>query len=414
MTTGNNAVFLAYTPFEKKAELLALDDCQLKELLAHASRRNVREMFKFTLVEIKKAFDYLEFDEEALKPWGNKNKKSTWVKMAIDRLSFSFLFFPHIDKAVDTLSYALGIQNGSLEEDEQAILDALKKAESDEKVQQTIDAVDGAIQTVQATAKKVTKAELKLQRQILLNRLPAEVKWESDFLGEVWMGKEVREFWVAEPYENPVINLATSSGMVIMSNWHSTVENPFMRAAVRAFHDLIAERSEPTLIENRLIALTGLMASNKKRVDWYAQSVEALVMKDGERMKWKQGAEFLYTLQNLDSINFSEGLAYKNAQYYARSFPNAYNYVEGFALANNKLFHHAWVQSKLDLKAVDVTFNEPKIQLFGIVLDIDWVDKSIASRIKDDSISPRFTQSIIEGNFLDDFALLKSGVTSTW
>jgi hypothetical protein len=235
---------------KKKAELLALDDCQLKQLLAHASRRNVREMFKFTLVEIKKAFDYLEFDEEGVKAWGNKHKKSTWVKMAIDRLSFSFLFFPHIDKAVDTLSYALGIQNGSLEEDEQAILDALEKAQSDAKVQQTINAVDSAIKTVQATAKKITKAELNLQRQMLLNRLPAEVKWESDFMGEVTIGKEVREFWVTEPYQNPVVNLATNSGMVIMSNWLSTVENPFMRAAVRAFNDLIAERGKPTLIKN--------------------------------------------------------------------------------------------------------------------------------------------------------------------
>jgi hypothetical protein len=39
---------------------------------------------------------------------------------------------------------------------------------------------------------------------------------------------------------------------------------------------------------------------------------------------------------------------------------------------------------------------------------------SYASRLKDDSISPRFSQSIIEGNFLDDFSLLKSGVTPTW
>lgn len=285
------------------------------------------------------------------------------------------------------------------------------KNNSDAKVQQTIDAVEAAIQTVQITAKKVTKAELKLQKQIMLNRLPAEIQWESDFMGEVWIGKQVREFWVTEPYTNPVVNVVTSNGTVILSTWDSTKENPFMRAAIRAFHDLIAERGKPVLIENRLIALTGLMASNKKRAEWYAQSFEELVMKDGERMKCKQGAEFLYTLQNLDSIDFSEGLAYKNAQYFARSFPNAYNYVEGFALANNKLFHHAWVQSKLDLKAVDVTFSELEIQLFGIALDIEWVDQVIASRLKNDSISPRFSQSIIEGNFLDDFTLLKSGVT---
>lgn len=244
MTTGNNAAFLYYSTFEKKPELLDLDDLQLKELLSNASRKNVREMFKFTLVDIKKAFDFLGFDERCLKDWGKKHKKSTWVKMAINQLSFYFLVFPHIDKAVDTLSYALGVQIGSLEEDEQVIFDALRKSKSDAEVQETIDAVNGAIGTVRTTAKKITKAELKLQKRLELESLPAEVKWESDFMGEVWIGKEVREFWVTEPYENPIINLVTSNGTVILSIWDSTKSNPFVKAAVQEFYKQLLKRGE--------------------------------------------------------------------------------------------------------------------------------------------------------------------------
>ncbi len=114
----------------------------------------------------------------------------------------------------------------------------------DAKIQETIDAVDGAIKTVKTTAKIITKAELKLQKRLELESLPAEVKWESDFMGEVWICKEVREFWVTEPYENPVINLVTSNGTVILSIWDSTKNNPFVKAAVEAFYHLLLERQE--------------------------------------------------------------------------------------------------------------------------------------------------------------------------
>jgi hypothetical protein len=413
MTTINNAVLNSYKLLLQKAELVALDDCQLKDLLSNASRRNVRTMFEFSLDHIKAAFGYLGIDiREGSKGWGDKRKKSTFIKMAIQ--SLSVLHFDDIDKAVNKLSFALGIQDGSLEEDERAILDALEKAENNAKLEQAINAVDGAIQTVQATAKKVTKAELKLQRQMLLNRLPPEVKWKSDFMGEVTIGKEVREFWVTEPYTSPVVNLATSSGMAIMSNWHSTVENSFMRAAVRAFHDLIAERGKPALIENRLLALTGLMASNKKRADWYAQSAEVLVLADGQRMESREGGQYLYVLNPIESVDLNEGTAYLKSQHIARTYPDRYDYVEGFALVGQKLIHHAWVFDKRHNKAVEITFKDPDIQHFGIVLEIGWIDKVIASRLKDDSISPCFSQSIVEGNFFDDFALLKSGVTPTW
>jgi hypothetical protein len=202
--------------------------------------------------------------------------------------------------------------------------------------------------------------------------------------------------------------------MAIMSNWHSTVENSFMRAAVRAFHDLIAERGKPALIENRLLALTGLMESNKKRADWYAQSAEVLVLADGQRMESREGGQYLYVLNPIESVDLNEGTAYLKSQHIARTYPDRYDYVEGFALVGQKLIHHAWVFDKRHNKAVEITFKDPDIQHFGIVLEIGWIDKVIASRLKDDSISPCFSQSIVEGNFFDDFALLKSGVTPTW
>lgn len=284
-----------------------------------------------------------------------------------------------------------------------------KKMIEDAKIQQTIDAVDSAIETVKTTAKKVTEAAEKLQRQTELSRQPAEVKWESDFIGEVWIGMESREFWVADPYTNPVINLVTSGGTVILSAWKNTKENPFMRAAVREFHELIASRGDTSLIENRLIIIAMQLSGSKKRADWYAQSAEEFVFKNGKRMELKTQESRFYVPQSFDFFKFSQGDAYKKAQHCSRQYSHRYRYVEGFALFNNKLFHHAWIKDKTDGKAVDVTFNEPDIQLFGVVLDMEWVDKVVASRLRNNSISLRFTQSIIEGNFLDDFALLKSG-----
>jgi len=121
---------------------------------------------------------------------------------------------------------------------------ATNKTVTDAEVQQTIDAVEASLEVVKEVSKKVTKAELKLQKRLELESLPAEVKWESDFMGEVWIGKEVREFWVTEPYENPVINLVTSNGTVILSIWDSTRSNPFVKAAVKEFYNLLLKRGE--------------------------------------------------------------------------------------------------------------------------------------------------------------------------
>lgn len=283
----------------------------------------------------------------------------------------------------------------------------------DAKIQKAIDEIGGAIEVVRTTAKKVTKAELKLQKRLKLESLPAEIRWESDFAGEVWIGKEYREFWVQDPYENPIINLVTSNGTVILSAWESTKDNAFMRAAVREFHELIASRGDTSLIENRLMTIAVQFSGSKKRADWYTQSAEGLVLADGKKMEKKFCSIYLVRLQKFEDFNLSLGTAYKNAQYFARLYPTKYDYVEGFALANNRLFYHAWLQNKADGNAIDVTLYDIN-QLLGVPLDIEWVDKILSSRLKNNLISPRFTQSIIEGNFLDDFALLKIGVTPTW
>lgn len=281
------------------------------------------------------------------------------------------------------------------------------------KIQETVDAVDSAIQTVKTTAKKVSKAEQKLQKQTNLNRLPPSVRWESDFMGEIWIGKEYREFWVTEPYQNPVVNLVTSNGTVILSAWESTKENPFMKTAVREFYELIASRGETSLIENRLMTIALQLSGSKKRVDWYAQSAEGLVFKDGERMYPKLANISTEILHCASDSNLLNGKVYYKAQAFARSFPHLYEYVEGFGLAENRLIHHAWLRDRRDGKVIDPTVRGID-QFFGIVFNIKWVDKVIACRLKDDLISPRLSQSIIEGNFLDDFGLLKSGVTPTW
>ena len=269
-----------------------------------------------------------------------------------------------------------------------------RKVMEDAKIQKAIDEVDGAIEIVKTTAKKVTKAAQKIQKQTELNCQPAEVRWESDFMGEVWIGLESREFWVTDPYTNPIINLVTSNGTIILSVWESTKENPFMRAAVREFHELIASRGDNSLIENRLMTIAVQLSGSKKRADWYAQSAEGLVLKDGERMESREGGQCFFVLNPIESVDLNKGTAYIKSKHIARCYPWRYAYVEGFALVGQKLIHHAWVLDQIDNKAVDVTFKDNEIQHFGIVLDTGWVDQVISSRIKDDSISPRFSQSV--------------------
>lgn len=418
---------------DKKDELRDLSDSQLQLLLKQASRCSVRLMFEFSVSQIMDVLGFLGVDPKTeVNGFGDRRKKSTYIKAAIFNLSS---LSKDINKAIDQLSYALGLHNEYyLEDDEKVRLENAEKAMnqseivlvseiaeptesteivkvSEAKVEETIREVEQAITTVRETAKRVTKAELKLKEQAALLSAPVSIRWESDFLGYVGLGGKWREFWVTDPYSNPVVNLVTSSGAVILSSWESTKENPYMREAIKAFHSLIDSRTGKD-IEDRLLALSCYFLGSKKRSTWYAQSHEGLVLNDGERLEWKEGGNRLYLSECFDSYDLTQGSAYKKAQHIAREYPGRYEYYEGFALVDNKLFAHAWVKDKREGKAVDVTFTEPKIQLFGIRFDIEWVDKVVANRrsqCEDSSLSPRNLLSMIEGDYLEDFYLLRNG-----
>jgi hypothetical protein len=394
-------VFLKYQ--SNNEALAVLIDDELKDLLKNASRGTVRCMGDMSMRQIESGLLSLGIDPAEVKGLGDKRKKSTLLKVAIASLS---TIDKDMDKAIDELSFYLGLQDPQyLDEDEKERLEQAKEAA-------TVEVLPPQPEQVQPA--KVTKAELQAKKQKQLNSQPASVRWECDFAGEVSIGKEVREFWVADPYTEAVVNLVTSNGTVILSAWGSTKENPFMRAVVREFHELLATRGNTDLIENRLMTISLQLQGSKKREGWHVQSHETLVLIDGKKMEFKRGGQYLMPLNPFDTVDLNEGKAYKTAQKLARDFSDRYSYVEGFVLIDHKLIHHAWLQDRIDNKVVEVVFKDCDLdtQYLGIALNIGWVEEVIASRLPDDSISPRFSQSIIEGDFLDDFKSLKSGLIS--
>lgn len=394
-----NQTFLAY---QSNNEALAkLTDDELKALLKEASRGTVRCMGDMSMRQIEGALLSLGIDPVDVTGLGDKRKKSTLLKVAIASLS---TINKDVDKAIDEFSFYLGLQDPQyLDEDEKERLDRARQGTEAE-------AVDNQVEKVQEMPKKVSKAVLQAKRQKELNSKPASVRWDSDFMGEVVIGNESREFWVQDPYIDPIVNLVTSSGMTILSAWESTKENPFMRAAVREFHELLAMRGDTSLIENRLMTIALQLLGSKKRANWHSQSSESLVLTEGKKMESREGGQYLYVLNPIENVYLNEGTAYIKSQHIARTYPDRYDYVEGFALVGQRLINHAWVFDKRDNKAVEIVFKEQGIQHLGIILDIEWVDKVIASRPQDGSISPRFSQSIIEGDFLNDFELLQFGL----
>lgn len=232
-------MFLAYQSNNEALEKLT--DAELKELLKKASRGTVRCMGDMSMRKIESALLSLGIDPAEVKGLGDKRKKTTLLKVAIASLS---TINKDMDKAIDELSYHLGLQDPQyLDQDEK------------ERHEKAIEAIETEA-TVPTVAKKQTKVEAKAQKQKELNSKPAIVKWECDFAGEVSIGNEIRDFWVQDPYSDPIVNLVTSNGTVILSAWESTKENPFMRAVIREFHELLASRgdnrptstTEPTVI----------------------------------------------------------------------------------------------------------------------------------------------------------------------
>lgn len=413
----------AFSIYQTDKDALAkLTDDELKALLQNASRGTVRCMSQMPKARIEGVLNYFGIDADNLGAYklGDGRKKSTLLKYAVYHLS---TIDENIDKAIDELSYHLGVaDNFYLDADEKERLENSRKLAVDEElIAETIQAVETQIQGVRKTERKVTKAQEKLENNLKLNSNPVEIRWESDFMGYVKIGSESREFWVENPYKAPVVNVVTSSGMVILSGWDTTKENPFMIAALKGFHELMNIRQGMTEIDDRLQALSLQLLGSKKRKDWYAQSAENLVLLDGKKMLKKFCGINTEPLCFFDAFDFSKGANYYKAQHYARKYPDTYAYVEGFALAENRLFHHAWLQDRKDGRAIDVTLYNVE-QLYGIPLDIRWVDKVIASRSTSNScsldreqeqISGRYRFSILEGDFLDDFSFLKGGIKGT-
>lgn len=101
-------------------------------------------------------------------------------------------------------------------------------------------------------------------------------------------------------------------------------------------------------------------------------------------------------------------LCYSNAQAIAVECPE-FTYVEGFAISANVMLplEHAWVMK--DGYAIEPTWSEPGIAYFGIPFNRDWWLQFIRERrqrIELDDLS------ILSGNYLDDFTLLRFGLPS--
>lgn len=412
-----NQAFKIYQFQTNRQALAKLTDYELITLLENASRGTVRCMANMSMRQIEGALGSLGIDANTeKKDLGDKRKKTTLLKAVIGSLSE---INRDMNKAIDELSYYLGLENPeSFDADELIRFENTQKTVDETTIAETIQSVEDQIEVIKTVEKRVTKAQQKLEKQLILNSNPPEIRWESDFMGVVKIETETREFWVENPYKNPVVNLVTSNGMVILSGWDTTKDNPFMIAVLKGFQELMNVRAGMTDIQDRLYTISIQLLGSKKRKDWYAQSHESIVLLEGHKMEKKFCGINTEPLCFVDGFDFSKGASYYKAQHYARKYPNTYAYVEGFALADNRIFYHAWLQDRKDGRAIDVTLYDVE-QLYGIILDIKWVDKVIASRftsascsLNREEISGRYRFSIIEGNFLDDFSFLKSGTAA--
>jgi hypothetical protein len=97
------------------------------------------------------------------------------------------------------------------------------------------------------------------------------------------------------------------------------------------------------------------------------------------------------------------GFCYWNCQKLALANSNL-TYVEGYALDTSIGFPivHAWLLDT-DSRAIDPTWND-RASYFGIPFSTEWVRAFLATRTRDDNLS------ILDGNYLEGFSLLKDGL----
>ena len=100
---------------------------------------------------------------------------------------------------------------------------------------------------------------------------------------------------------------------------------------------------------------------------------------------------------------------YNNCQQLALEHSNL-TYVEGFATITDASFPlaHAWLATP-DGYAIDPTWKTPGTCYLGISLSIQWVQSIIDIRYEK---GYKDVVSIFEGNYLEDFSILKYGLPS--
>jgi hypothetical protein len=133
-----------------------------------------------------------------------------------------------------------------------------------------------------------------------------------------------------------------------------------------------------------------------KRANWKYKRNEELVLHCGFPMEWKPLPETIAPVE--------PGFCYWNCQQLALANINL-TYVEGYALDAGVGFPiaHAWLLDT-DFRAIDPTWNS-QASYFGIPFDAAWVRSFLAVRRRDDN-----NLSIVDGNYLDDFSLLRDGL----
>jgi hypothetical protein len=80
-------------------------------------------------------------------------------------------------------------------------------------------------------------------------------------------------------------------------------------------------------------------------------------------------------------------------------------YVEGYALSADisMAISHAWLANDKG-EAIDPTWEPPGVAYLGIPFSTDWVKAFLRDRNRENDLS------ILEGNYLEEFSLLKDGI----
>ncbi|MEG4494880.1 hypothetical protein [Microcoleus sp. D3_18_C4] len=150
-------------------------------------------------------------------------------------------------------------------------------------------------------------------------------------------------------------------------------------------------------IKEYLEAVVAATETPPQRADWTYRRYEELVLRCGFPMQWKPLPETIEP-----SI---PQFCYWNCQKLALA-NNSLTYAEGYALHPDVGFPiaHAWLLDS-DGGAIDPTWNS-EASYFGILLSTKWVQSVVAARNRFDNLS------ILDGNYLEGFSLLKEGLPS--